>query len=89
MKQCIFVSLLVMFSLSGCAGITSQPTPIEVALIPNDCANSHHILPWLEGQLNRPPGLFQTNSQYEESIRAIKHRIWTFRHHCNSVDGGL
>ena len=78
---CIFIVLI-----SGCAGLTSQSLPTDVALIPNDCANSHRVIPWLKSQLKTPKGVLQSNAQYQESIRAIKHRIWSMRYHCNPVD---
>jgi len=88
MKQFLSATVFAVF-ISGCAGLTSQSTPTDVALIPNDCANKHHIIPWLESQLSRPKGIFQTNAQHQESIRAIKHRIWSIRYHCEPVDDSM
>jgi len=88
MKKHIIACMLAV-SISGCAGLTSQSPPTDVALIPNDCANMHRIVPWLESQLNRPRGIFQSNAQYRESIRAIKHRIWSIRYHCEPVDDSM
>ncbi len=88
MKRIIITSAFAL-SLSGCAGLTSQSPPTDVALIPNDCANTHHIIPWLESQLERPKGVFQSNAQHQESIRAIKHRIWSMRYHCEPTDDSM
>lgn len=85
----VVIGLVFALSASGCAGLTSQSTPADVALIPNDCANMHRIVPWLESQLNRPSGFFQTNSQHQESIRAIKHRMWSIRYHCEPADDSM
>ena len=38
--------------LSGCATATSPP--IDVRLIPNDCANQHAIVNWLQRESIRP-----------------------------------
>lgn len=85
----IILTIAFAVGVSGCVGLTSQSPPADVALIPNDCANKHYIVPWLRTQLERPKGVFQTHAQYQESIRAIKHRIWSIRYHCEPVDDGM
>jgi len=85
MKRIIITSVFALM-IGGCAGLTSQSPPTDVALIPNDCANSHRVIPWLKSQLKTPKGVLQSNAQYQESIRAIKHRIWSMRYYCEPVD---
>ena len=88
MKKVMVVGVFSAF-LAGCAGMSSTTPPANVALIPNDCANTHYIIPWLESQLNSPASVFQSKSQKKESQRAIKHRIWSIRYHCDLIDDGM
>lgn len=56
--------------------------PLEVSVLPSDCANASGIDQWLEASAQVPKSLIETQEQYETKISAIKHRMWTFRGHC-------
>ena len=74
--------LLMIVFLSGC---TAPPRmPVDVSLIPNDCANRHAIIGWLETNVN----YYQSNVEYEQNITNIKARIWHIRYHCQPVNPG-
>ena len=66
--------LLLVLLLSGCSHFTSKP--IDVSLIPNDCANQQGIIRWLETQ---------SQGEWNEHVSQIKARIWTIRYTCNPV----
>ena len=66
--------LLIVLLLSGCGHFTSKP--IDVSLIPNDCANQQGIIRWLETQ---------SQGEWNEHVSQIKARIWTIRYTCNPV----
>ena len=74
-RNIIWIALLVV----GCANTTP---PIDVALIPNDCANRTAIERWLESQtkLNKPFNWSQ--AEYDQYRSQIKARMWNLRYHC-------
>jgi hypothetical protein len=79
MKQLLLISLMV---LTGCANVNP---PIDVAIIPNDCANKDAIIRWLESQatLNQP--MISNREKYENYRSTIKSRIWNLRYSCQPV----
>ena len=78
----IFLSLAVV-SVIGCAPIPRQP--VDVAMIPNDCANQTAITRWLENTARASKSPLQTQAQYEQQISSVKARMWSLRYHCNRV----
>ena len=69
--------LFLVLLLSGCSNLQPKLSPpVDVSLIPNDCANQKGIVQWLEHQL---PG---ATNEYVSQIRA---RIWHLRYTCNLV----
>ena len=68
---------------TGCAVKTAPP--IDVRLVPNDCANRQMIINYLETQAQQPRAVFESESTYERSRSEIRHRIWTVRYHCQPV----
>lgn len=68
--------------LSGCANV--QP-PVDVSLIPNDCANQQRIISWLESQISVPQAKSNNSQQYEQYHATIRARIWHIRYNCNPV----
>ena len=74
------VFLLPILFAAGCAMHPRQP--LDVAMLPNDCANAAGINRWLEASARTPRTLFETQEEYEARIAAIKHRMWTFRADC-------
>lgn len=74
---------VVALSITGCA-IKTAP-PIDVRLVPNDCANRQMIINYLEEQARQPRAAFESESTYERSRSEIRHRIWTVRYHCQPV----
>lgn len=74
------VFLLSILFITGCA--MHPRMPLEVAALPNDCANAEAINRWLQASTKVSKSLFETKEEYEARISAIKHRMWTFRGHC-------
>lgn len=74
------VFLLPVLFAAGCA--MHPKMPLEVAYLPNDCANAAAINRWLDASSRAPRALFETQEEYEARISAIKHRMWTFRGDC-------
>lgn len=70
--------------LNGCAVVNNRATPQEVAVMPNDCANSKAILNWLEYQIKQEPSWFKNKEEYDREQRVLKHKKWSLLHRCNS-----
>jgi hypothetical protein len=68
--------LLLSISLVSCSVV--KPPPVDVQLIPNDCANRQSITAWLERQIN-------TGGHNEAEINSIKNRLWQIRYNCQHV----
>ena len=69
--------------VAGCANV--RP-PVDVMLIPNDCANQTAIVNWLEEQGRiSPPSLLSDKDQYARHRASIRQRIWNMRYTCNPV----
>ena len=69
--------LLIVLLLAGCSNFGPRLSPpVDVSTIPNDCANQHGIIRWLENQLPKE------SNEYALQIRA---RIWNVRYACNPV----
>jgi hypothetical protein len=75
-------AIAVSAALVGCANV--QP-PVDVSLIPNDCANQQKIIAWLESQSRVPPAKSNNLQQYEQYHASIRARIWHLRYNCNPV----
>lgn len=78
----IFLALTVL-TLIGCTPIPRQP--VDVAMVPNDCANQIAITRWLELTARSSKSPLQTQAQYEQHISSVKARMWKLRYHCNRV----
>jgi outer membrane PBP1 activator LpoA protein len=61
--------------LTGCAA--PQSMPMEVMIMPNDCANKDAIVRWLEKQSSR--------NQTKQEYAYVRTRIWNLRYHCQPV----
>lgn len=79
----IFLSSLGVVIMSGCAGIP-QP-PVNVMLIPDDCANQAAITRWLDDIARHPRSPLQTQRDYDNNITNIKARMWSLRYRCDPV----
>lgn len=75
--------LIAALALTGCAVKTAPP--IDVRLVPNDCANRQLIVNYLTEQAQQPRAAFETDRDYERSRSEIRHRIWALRYHCQPV----
>ena len=73
---------LVVATLIGCANI--KP-PVDVALIPNDCANRLAIIKWLESQADSNSTIFANKEKHEQYQSSVKTRIWNLRYNCQPV----
>jgi hypothetical protein len=76
-------SILLVSILVGCAQVPRAP--IDVTLIPDDCANRQAIVRWLETVSKTPKGYSESEESYEQSRSAIKARIWRIRYMCQRV----
>lgn len=81
------IFLLSVLFLVGCA--QAPRMPVDVALIPNDCANRHAITAWLESVARAPKPYFQSEQDYEQHISQVKNRLWTIRYSCEPVRHGM
>lgn len=69
--------VLIVLLLGGCSNFGPKLSPpVDVSLVPNDCANQHGIIRWLENQLPKE------SNEYALQVRA---RIWNVRYTCNPV----
>ena len=69
--------------VAGCANV--RP-PVDVTLIPNDCANQTAIVNWLEEQSRLSPSTFSDKDQYARHRASIRQRVWNMRYTCNPAD---
>ena len=79
MKSICFV--VVSAVMAGCANVNP---PIDVTLIPNDCANQARIIRWLESQSQLTP-VGADKVEYDRYRQTVKSRIWNLRYNCNPV----
>ena len=69
--------LVLVLLLTGCTHFAPKLSqPVDVSLIPNDCANQQRIVRWLESQ---------SQGEWHEHVAQIKGRIWHLRYTCNPV----
>lgn len=78
------VALVSTLALTGCAYHNMTP-PVDVRLVPNDCANQRMIVNYLTQQAQRPRQMFESERDYEITRAEIRSRIWNMRYHCNPV----
>ena len=74
------LSALLSLMLLGCANV--QP-PVDVQIIPDDCANQTRIIRWLEDQAQAVST--RTTPEYRQYHAQVKTRIWLLRYRCNPV----
>lgn len=70
----------IFLVIGGCA---STSPPIDVRLIPNDCANQHAIISWLDRESQRPKAPMESRENYELQKSQLKARLWHVRYNCN------
>ena len=75
---------LLLTTLIGCAS-APRPMPIDVAIMPDDCANRSAIARWIESQDLIPRQSFQSEQDYARQRSQIRHRLWTLRYNCQPV----
>jgi hypothetical protein len=75
--------LLIASALVGCAQVPRQP--IDVTLVPNDCANREAITRWLEQVARHPKSPLQSQQDYEQHQSTVKARLWSLRYRCQPV----
>jgi hypothetical protein len=74
----VFVTAVFALTLVGCANV--QP-PVDVQLIPDDCANQTRIIRWLEDQAQAVSK--NSSTEYRQYHAQVKNRIWMLRYRCN------
>jgi hypothetical protein len=70
--------------LTGCVSVI-QRAPMDVSMIPNDCANRASIIRWLEQNAQVPQQHSESKEDYERSRAQIRSRIWSMRYTCQPV----
>ena len=83
MKIKLATAIVVAMCLTGCS--TNRSPPVDVRLIPNDCANRTMIINYLDQEAKRPRGTFESENDYERHRGEIRLRIWTMRYYCQPV----
>jgi hypothetical protein len=78
----LLIGLLAM-TVTGCVSI--QRPPMDVSMIPNDCANRAAIIRWLEQNAQVPQQTTESKEDYERSRAQIRSRIWSMRYTCQPV----
>lgn len=73
--------VLAALALAGCA-TPQHNVPVDVAIMPNDCANRGAIERWILNQQSIPRQNFQSEQSYAQQQSQIKHRLWTLRYNC-------
>lgn len=66
--------------VSACAQVPRKP--IDVSLMPDDCANRHAIIAWLENTARHTQTRDYPNERY---VSDLKTRIWSLRYRCQPV----
>ena len=79
-----FVIGLLAVTVTGCVSVV-QRAPMDVSMIPNDCANRVAIIRWLEQNAQVPQQNGETKEDYERSRAQIRSRIWNMRYTCQPV----
>jgi hypothetical protein len=80
MKTSLLAITLASSISVGCA--THRPAPVDVQIMPNDCANFAAINRWLENQRAVPRNHLQSQENYEHQQSQIRYRIWSLRYNC-------
>ena len=76
--------LLPVLLLSGCASV-NYTAPSGVTAMPNDCANQHAVIAWLESQARVPQHIMEKDQDYERSRATFRQGIWHVRYNCRPV----
>lgn len=83
MKTSILAVLLASAVSAGCA--QHRPAPMDVQIMPTDCANFAAINRWLEQQRAVPRNHMQSQENYEHQQSQIRHRLWSLRYNCSRI----
>ena len=83
MSKSKLYAVIATLALVGCT--THKPPPLDVQLIPNDCANIRLIVAYLTEEASRPKSTFESERDYERHRAQLRQRIWTMRYHCQPV----
>jgi hypothetical protein len=75
--------LVTTLAFAGCS--TNRSPPVDVRLIPNDCANRTMIINYLDQEAKQPRGTFESERDYERHRAELRQRIWTMRYYCQPV----
>lgn len=78
----VFLSLCAI-AITGCA--QAPRMPVDVSVIPDDCANRQAIVRWLERVADTPKSLLESQIDYEQKRSEIKIRIWRIRYNCQRL----
>jgi hypothetical protein len=76
-------AMATVVALVGCS--TNRSPPLDVRLIPNDCANRTMIINYLTQEANQPRGAFESERDYERHRADLRQRAWNMRYHCQPV----
>ena len=73
----ILLMLAALTVVTGCAQVPRKP--VDVAIMPDDCANSQAIIRWLESVITQTQSRDYPNVNYQSEL---KNRIWRLRYRC-------
>jgi|694.fasta_scaffold04987_6 hypothetical protein len=79
MKTLIFVAAV---AITGCSTYTQ---PVDIATLPNDCANKERIANWLAAMANLPQHKLESKEEYEKTRRTYRQKLWHLNYVCNSM----
>ena len=67
------LGLVSFVLLSGCTVYNDRSVPVEVSIMPNDCANQQAIQNWLNYQIKQEPALLMDKElEQKEIVREIE-----------------
>ena len=78
MYRALVISAVIL--ATGCAQVPRKP--IDVSLMPDDCANRQAIIAWLENTVRHTQTRDYPNERY---VSDLKTRIWSLRYRCQPV----
>jgi hypothetical protein len=74
--------LILSLAIAGC---TTYSQPVDIATLPNDCANKERIANWLTHMANLPKHTLESDSEYEKTRRTYRQKLWHLKYTCNGV----
>lgn len=77
--------LAALFITSGCASLNALVAPVDVQMLPNDCANQGALIKYYTDLTKLPRNPIVSRDQHERNISKYQREIWRIRYNCNRV----